>query len=106
LQLELAEEIFEGFLNNFNSKIKPQLKEMTNYMDDVEEKKRWSTSRVIDETVNDLYNVKNKDGFRIYLKYAKWYIYRLPLYNSPPPFGIRNDDLSTRVKKRACTLFK
>jgi hypothetical protein len=40
-------------------------------MDDVEEKKRWSTSRVIDETVNDLYNVKNKDGFRRYLKYAK-----------------------------------
>jgi hypothetical protein len=44
-------------------------------MDDAEEKEIWSTSRIIDETVNNLYNAKDEDGFRRYLKYAKWYVH-------------------------------
>src|SRR3954462_14941471 len=67
--------------------------------DDAEEKEIWSTSRVIDETVNNLYSIKDEDGFRKYLKYAKWYVHRLSIYDPPPPFDIRKDDLSTRIKK-------
>ena len=63
------------------------------------EKECWNTSRLIDETVLNLYSVKDEDGFRKYLKYAKWYVHRVSVYHPPPSFDIRKEDLSSRVKK-------
>lgn len=64
-----------------------------------EEKELWTTAKTIEETVKDLYNAIDEDGFRRYLKYAKWYVHRLSLYHPPPSFDIHRNDLSTRVKK-------
>jgi hypothetical protein len=63
------------------------------------EKEQWTTAKTIDETTLNLYNIKDEDGFRKYLKYAKWYLHRVSLYTPPPSFDIRKDDLSIRVKK-------
>jgi hypothetical protein len=68
-------------------------------MDSIEEKELWSTQKVIEETVNNLYNIIDEEGFRKYLKYAKWYVHRVSLYRPPPSFDIIKDDLSPRVKK-------
>jgi hypothetical protein len=64
-----------------------------------EETEQWTTARTIDETTLNLYSIIGKDGFREYLKYAKWYVHRVSLYNPPPSFDIKKDDLSIRVKK-------
>lgn len=64
-----------------------------------DEKECWSTAKVIDETVLNLCSIRDKDGFRRYLKYAKWYVHRISIYNPPPSFDISRQDLSTKVKK-------
>lgn len=71
-----------------------------------EETERWTTAKTIDQVVLNLYNIKDKDGFRKYLKYAKWYVHRISLYNPPPPFDISRNDLSIRVKKELASYFK
>jgi hypothetical protein len=75
-------------------------------MDDIEEKECWSTPRVIDETVNNLYNIKDEEGFRKYLKYAKLYVHRVSLYQPPPSFDIIKNDLSPRVTKELASYSK
>ena len=62
------------------------------------QKEIWTTARTIEETTLNLYNIKDKDGFRKYLQYAKWYVHRVSLYNPPPSFDINRNDLSTKVK--------
>ena len=64
-----------------------------------EETEQCTTAKLIDETVFNLYNKIDKDGFRKYLKYAKWYVHRISLYNPPPSFDIKKGDLSIKVKK-------
>ena len=64
-----------------------------------EQEEIWTTARTIDETTRNLYNIKDENGFRKYLQYAKWYVHRVSLYNPPPSFEIYRNDLSVRIKK-------
>ena len=71
-----------------------------------EETAQWTTAKIIDEVVLNLYNIIDEDGFRKYLKYSKWYVHRVSLYQPPPSFNIRKEDLSTRVKKELVSYSK
>src|SRR6476646_6799025 len=66
----------------------------------------WTTARIIDETTLNLCNIKDKDGFRKYLQYAKWYVHRVSLYQPPPSFDISINDLYTKVKKELTSYSK
>jgi hypothetical protein len=72
----------------------------------VDEREQWTTARIIDETTRNLYNIKDENGFRKYLQYAKWYVHRVSLYNPPPSFDISRNDLSVRTKKELASYSK